>query len=406
MKYKILTVLCVIIIISFQSCGDSEVKKPQLSTKQKAEKIINDYLNCLRNRKTIEFANLEVMTTDLHSECPFLYPDDDPSGEISFFLSDSLSKHNNHSSFVAYDKVIQSLGEGWRIPTIEELIILYKNKDEIGGFYKNEYYLSSTPVDERRNLEGYPTDVYGIAFWDGEISELSTGITISGAKKRYNTRAVRINQNKKSLCDCVSDRQIELTKDFSPECDWIPKMPNTYWDTAYINAWDKCPTLFDNSMTTFENGPYAFLENHSFIDENALIGTESLNTRQNFELLFANGKVILDKGNYHKEQELTYTVEKKFWNDTNRIYKEVYDIAICGSNHYAYGKCFNVLLYRQDNGDYECHVRGDYFYKAFLKIKPKYVIPKTTKNENKELSQEAIENALEKAADLEDDSMN
>ena len=35
------------------------------------------------------------------------------------------------------------LGEGWRLPTKEELNLLYQNKDKIGGF-ADDYYWSST----------------------------------------------------------------------------------------------------------------------------------------------------------------------------------------------------------------------------------------------------------------------
>ena len=35
------------------------------------------------------------------------------------------------------------LGEGWRLPTKDELNLLYQNKDKIGGF-ANGYYWSST----------------------------------------------------------------------------------------------------------------------------------------------------------------------------------------------------------------------------------------------------------------------
>ena len=36
-----------------------------------------------------------------------------------------------------------SLGEGWRLPTRVELLLMYENKDVVGGF-ANDYYWSST----------------------------------------------------------------------------------------------------------------------------------------------------------------------------------------------------------------------------------------------------------------------
>ena len=40
-------------------------------------------------------------------------------------------------------KACADLGGGWRLPTRLELLIMYDNKDEIGGF-ANRYYWSST----------------------------------------------------------------------------------------------------------------------------------------------------------------------------------------------------------------------------------------------------------------------
>jgi len=37
----------------------------------------------------------------------------------------------------------QKLGAGWRLPTIKELNMFYKNKEEIGGFANNVYWSSS-----------------------------------------------------------------------------------------------------------------------------------------------------------------------------------------------------------------------------------------------------------------------
>ena len=44
-------------------------------------------------------------------------------------------------------KACADLGDGWRLPTKDELLnILYENKDEIGGF-ATSYYWSSTEYD-------------------------------------------------------------------------------------------------------------------------------------------------------------------------------------------------------------------------------------------------------------------
>lgn len=44
-------------------------------------------------------------------------------------------------------KACADLGDGWRLPTKEELNLIYKNKDEIGGFADN-YYWSSTEYND------------------------------------------------------------------------------------------------------------------------------------------------------------------------------------------------------------------------------------------------------------------
>ena len=66
---------------------------------------------------TVKIGDLEVMTEDL--------------GEMSW--EDAK-------------KACADLGDGWRLPTKDELNILYENKDKIGGFATG-YYWSSTEVD-------------------------------------------------------------------------------------------------------------------------------------------------------------------------------------------------------------------------------------------------------------------
>ena len=68
-------------------------------------------------QSTIKIGNLEVMTEDL--------------GEMNW--EDAK-------------KACADLGDGWRLPTKDELNLLYENKEKIGGC-ANDYYWSSTEDD-------------------------------------------------------------------------------------------------------------------------------------------------------------------------------------------------------------------------------------------------------------------
>ena len=59
--------------------------------------------------------NLEVMETDL--------------GELNWY---------------AATEACEKLGDGWRLPTSEELQYIYANRDVIGGFLKGIYWSSSS----------------------------------------------------------------------------------------------------------------------------------------------------------------------------------------------------------------------------------------------------------------------
>ena len=44
-------------------------------------------------------------------------------------------------------KACTDLGKGWRLPTKDELNVMYKNKDKIGGFAKDDYWSSTDDED-------------------------------------------------------------------------------------------------------------------------------------------------------------------------------------------------------------------------------------------------------------------
>ena len=55
----------------------------------------------------------------------------------------------------------KALGDGWRLPTIEEMQLLYDNRELIGGFDDWGTYWSSTTNEDE------PTEAWTVSFHDG-----------------------------------------------------------------------------------------------------------------------------------------------------------------------------------------------------------------------------------------------
>ena len=93
------------IILMLGSCGSNELEKGSPV-----------YAKYKREVSTVKIGNLAVLTEDL--------------GEMDW--DEAM-------------KACADLGDGWRLPTKDELnfLFLYENKDKIGGF-ANGYYWSST----------------------------------------------------------------------------------------------------------------------------------------------------------------------------------------------------------------------------------------------------------------------
>ena len=78
-----------------------------------------------REVSTVKIGNLEVMTEDLGEE------------------GDEFQEPYLLMDWYEAMEACADLGDGWRLPTKDELNVLYQNKDKIGGF-AIVYYWSST----------------------------------------------------------------------------------------------------------------------------------------------------------------------------------------------------------------------------------------------------------------------
>ena len=100
-----------------------ELSKKNLELEAKLKAILVEKTSF----KTVKIGNLEVMTEDL-----------------GVWYWDNAKK------------ACADLGDGWRLPTKDELNILYENKDKIGGF-TDDYYWSSAEYD---NFDAWRQDFY------------------------------------------------------------------------------------------------------------------------------------------------------------------------------------------------------------------------------------------------------
>ena len=69
--------------------------------------------------------------------------------EVSIIKIDNLEVMTEDLGKMTWDeakKACKNLGDGWRLPTKDELNVLYENKEKIGGF-ADHYYWSSTVDD-------------------------------------------------------------------------------------------------------------------------------------------------------------------------------------------------------------------------------------------------------------------
>jgi hypothetical protein len=95
-----------------------------------------------------------------------------------------MEKDLGNMTWVDANKACEKLGEGWRLPTIEELTLIFYNRDKIGGFFERAYYWSSTDASA-----GEEEIFFVFGYGEGDVDFLSS--TNSNRSRPHYVRAVR-----------------------------------------------------------------------------------------------------------------------------------------------------------------------------------------------------------------------
>lgn len=98
-------------------------------------------------------------------------------GKLEIMKKD-LGKFNWDDGNAAIDK----LGDGWRLPTIEELNKIYYYRKKIGGFDEKDFYCSSS-----YNLDPNGDEIWCLGFTNDGIPNRMTSLKLY----EHNVRAVR-----------------------------------------------------------------------------------------------------------------------------------------------------------------------------------------------------------------------
>jgi len=95
-----------------------------------------------------------------------------------------MEKDLGKMTWVDANKACEKLGEGWILPTIEELTLIFYNRDKIGGFFERAYYWSSTDASA-----GEEEIFFVFGYGEGDVDILSS--TNSNRSRPHYVRAVR-----------------------------------------------------------------------------------------------------------------------------------------------------------------------------------------------------------------------
>ncbi|MDC0100187.1 DUF1566 domain-containing protein [Crocinitomicaceae bacterium] len=111
--------------------NESEIAAPNesesITTNESESAASNESTVNMNGREvsTVKVGNLEVMTEDL----------------VRVYKSGNVTSEMRWRTAM---EACANLGDGWGLPTKDELNVLYENKDEIGGFSPGAYWSSTT----------------------------------------------------------------------------------------------------------------------------------------------------------------------------------------------------------------------------------------------------------------------
>ena len=139
------------------AAGDDEGNKTisvgifgQIFLLKKYDNVSKEFVDNNGINETEVYATTDsAATTDITSSVDYAT---DKNGDIVDFIGRPIKVGNIEVAQKDYPqllnwedakKVCVSIGNGWRLPDINELYILYNNKDKIGNFVQNGYWSSS-----------------------------------------------------------------------------------------------------------------------------------------------------------------------------------------------------------------------------------------------------------------------
>jgi hypothetical protein len=118
-----------------------EQRAKAVATKEKEDKEKRE-----RERKEVSKSITQIQKKDNYADLT--------KSTIRFGELEIMTKDLDYINFNEANKICQDLGNGWRLPTKQELDLIYENKIKIGGFASHfrAFYISSTDYE---NLPGF-----------------------------------------------------------------------------------------------------------------------------------------------------------------------------------------------------------------------------------------------------------